>query len=429
MVKRCLFLRMSIAGIFRRPDGQSRGSPAPEGFESLFNGKEPSRAGRCRRGDGGQLEGRERRHRFRSAQSRGRRRATRPSGAPASTAISSSSSTGGSRRRRSSTRIFPISCRMALTPRTSTGGRCGWHCRTRIPECFSAAMASSRLTSGAGRSARARCIVSAPAPRTPRTSARRRHAPLPGGPAGGRVEPLRHHGPGQDGHRRPERQDGHPRRHHSRPSSPWTTRPPAPRRQEQAGRMGRAAEPRPVQEHLYQGAIARRCRREFISLGRREGPADHRGTRTRRVVLHAVPGLPEFVAACPSASSPVGVPEGPTRQVRRHHHVQLHPRPRTRSGRKKPARLVESGRGIVVLHHSLLNYQTWNWWYQDVVGGSYTRLPRVGIVLSSTVKDGQEMTVTPADGPHPVVAGIGRVPDPSMRPTSACGSRPGRRPC
>ena len=47
----------------------------------------------------------------------------------------------------------------------------------------------------------------------------------------------------------------------------------------------------------------------------------------------------------------------------------------------------------------------WTWWYQDVVGGSY-RLKAEGAVPSSTVKDGQQISVTP-EGEHPITAGIG----------------------
>ena len=74
-------------------------------------------------------------------------------------------------------------------------------------------------------------------------------------------------------------------------------------------------------------------------------------------------------------------------------------------GKKNLRDFVESGKGIVVLHHALLNYQKWNWWYQDVVGGSY-RLAREGDIPSSTVKNDQNIFVTPA-GPHPITAGIG----------------------
>ena len=73
-------------------------------------------------------------------------------------------------------------------------------------------------------------------------------------------------------------------------------------------------------------------------------------------------------------------------------------------GKKNLRDFVESGKGIVVLHHALLNYQKWNWWYQDVVGGSY-RLAREGNIPSSTVKNDQDIFVTPA-GHHPITAGI-----------------------
>jgi len=74
-------------------------------------------------------------------------------------------------------------------------------------------------------------------------------------------------------------------------------------------------------------------------------------------------------------------------------------------GKKNLREFVESGKGIVVLHHALLNYQQWPWWYEEVVGGSY-RLKSEGGVPSSTVKDGQQIFVTPA-GEHPITAGIG----------------------
>jgi type 1 glutamine amidotransferase len=65
---------------------------------------------------------------------------------------------------------------------------------------------------------------------------------------------------------------------------------------------------------------------------------------------------------------------------------------------------VESGKGIVVLHHALLNYQKWPWWYEEVVGGRY-RLDREGNIPTSSVKNDQEIFVTP-QGEHPVIAGI-----------------------
>jgi type 1 glutamine amidotransferase len=72
----------------------------------------------------------------------------------------------------------------------------------------------------------------------------------------------------------------------------------------------------------------------------------------------------------------------------------------TETGKKNLRDFVESGKGIVVLHHALLNYQRWPWWYEDVVGGSY-RLQRDGDNPSSTVKAEQKIFVAP-EGKHPI---------------------------
>jgi len=32
---------------------------------------------------------------------------------------------------------------------------------------------------------------------------------------------------------------------------------------------------------------------------------------------------------------------------------------------------VESGEGIVVLHHAIIDHNSWPWWYEQVVGGRY----------------------------------------------------------
>lgn len=74
------------------------------------------------------------------------------------------------------------------------------------------------------------------------------------------------------------------------------------------------------------------------------------------------------------------------------------------TGKKNLREFVESGKGVVVLHHALLNYQEWPWWYKEVVGGSY-RLKTEGNVLSSTVKDNQQFFVTPRRD-HPITAGV-----------------------
>jgi type 1 glutamine amidotransferase len=74
-------------------------------------------------------------------------------------------------------------------------------------------------------------------------------------------------------------------------------------------------------------------------------------------------------------------------------------------GKKNLRDFVEGGKGVVVLHHALLDYQEWPWWYEDVVGGRY-RLKSEGNIPSSTVKNGQQIFVTPALD-HAITAGIG----------------------
>jgi type 1 glutamine amidotransferase len=73
-------------------------------------------------------------------------------------------------------------------------------------------------------------------------------------------------------------------------------------------------------------------------------------------------------------------------------------------GRKNLRDFVEDGKGVVVLHHALLNYQSWAWWSEEVVGGRY-RLQREGPSPSSSVKDGQQIDASPAAA-HPVLDGI-----------------------
>jgi hypothetical protein len=84
-------------------------------------------------------------------------------------------------------------------------------------------------------------------------------------------------------------------------------------------------------------------------------------------------------------------------------------------GRKNLRDFVESGGGVVVLHHALLNYQTWAWWSEEVVGGRY-RLQREGGIPSSSVKNNQQLSVAPAVV-HPVLDGIApfRIQDETYR--------------
>ena len=131
---------------------------APAGFVSLFNGKDFT-GWKVPDGDGGHWKVVDGVIDYDAgSQSKG----TRTSGATASTAISSCRSIGGSRRRRSSTRTSLISCPTARTPRTFMARNYGFRCPTPIRACFFAATVTIKSTSGAGRSARARCTAFAP---------------------------------------------------------------------------------------------------------------------------------------------------------------------------------------------------------------------------------------------------------------------------
>jgi type 1 glutamine amidotransferase len=75
------------------------------------------------------------------------------------------------------------------------------------------------------------------------------------------------------------------------------------------------------------------------------------------------------------------------------------------TGKRNLREFVASGKGIVVLHHALLDYPEWPWWSEEVVGGRY-RLKREGEIPASTVKDGQQISVAP-QGEHAITAGMG----------------------
>jgi type 1 glutamine amidotransferase len=74
-------------------------------------------------------------------------------------------------------------------------------------------------------------------------------------------------------------------------------------------------------------------------------------------------------------------------------------------GHKNLQDFMESGKGLVVLHHAIADYQSWPWWYQEVVGGRYL-LKAEGGKPASTYKHDEELFVRPI-GNHPITAGIG----------------------
>lgn len=72
-------------------------------------------------------------------------------------------------------------------------------------------------------------------------------------------------------------------------------------------------------------------------------------------------------------------------------------------GRKHLREFVESGKGVVVLHHALANYNAWEWWWHDVVGARY--ILEGGPEPASDYKHDVDLYAT-AVGRHPVTADV-----------------------
>lgn len=65
---------------------------------------------------------------------------------------------------------------------------------------------------------------------------------------------------------------------------------------------------------------------------------------------------------------------------------------------------VESGKGLIVLHHAIVDFSEWEWWWKEVVGGLYVLKAHDGMEASSYLHD-VELVVTPKSG-HPITKGL-----------------------
>jgi type 1 glutamine amidotransferase len=65
---------------------------------------------------------------------------------------------------------------------------------------------------------------------------------------------------------------------------------------------------------------------------------------------------------------------------------------------------VESGKGVVVLHHGICSNVNWPWWYEEVVGGRWLFEPVNG--KTGSYKHDVDLMVKPARQ-HPILKGIG----------------------
>ncbi len=73
--------------------------------------------------------------------------------------------------------------------------------------------------------------------------------------------------------------------------------------------------------------------------------------------------------------------------------------------RKNLQDFVGAGKGIIVLHHAIANYNNWPWWYQQVAGGKYF-LKAEGGRPGSTYRHDIELFAMPT-AKHPVVGDAG----------------------
>lgn len=75
------------------------------------------------------------------------------------------------------------------------------------------------------------------------------------------------------------------------------------------------------------------------------------------------------------------------------------------AGRTNLQAFVEGGKGLVVLHHALADYQDWEWWWREVVGGRYVLKDEPGF-KGSDYRHDEWMIIEPT-GAHPITGEVG----------------------
>jgi len=80
----------------------------------------------------------------------------------------------------------------------------------------------------------------------------------------------------------------------------------------------------------------------------------------------------------------------------------------TEQTRQRLTAFVEAGKGVVSLHHAIVDYTDWPWWYESVTGGKYFE-EAVADHSASRYREGVDFLVTPVKGKqsHPVLRGVG----------------------
>lgn len=68
---------------------------------------------------------------------------------------------------------------------------------------------------------------------------------------------------------------------------------------------------------------------------------------------------------------------------------------------------LESGKGLVVLHHALADNWQWKWWYEEVVGGRFL-MGQDGAMPRSIAKNGEVLNARPV-ARHVILDGVGEL--------------------
>jgi type 1 glutamine amidotransferase len=68
---------------------------------------------------------------------------------------------------------------------------------------------------------------------------------------------------------------------------------------------------------------------------------------------------------------------------------------------------VESGKGVVVLHHAIANQGYGEWWYKDVVKGLYLLQPMMG--RAGSIPNHGEILIARPTIQHPITKGVGEL--------------------
>lgn len=68
---------------------------------------------------------------------------------------------------------------------------------------------------------------------------------------------------------------------------------------------------------------------------------------------------------------------------------------------------LESGKGVVVLHHALADNWQWKWWYEEVVGGRFL-MGQDGAMPRSKAKHGEVLNARPV-ARHVILDGVGEL--------------------